>query len=223
MPPVGPYYDSIAATYDHSRFGNSYGRFVDARERALVARWLRAIPPEDAVDLGCGTGRLLDFARTGVDASGPMLAQARTRCPAHRLVQADLTATGLPTSAFGGATCFHVLMHLDPATIQGVFAEAARLVRPGGTLVVDIPSEARRAWGRRPLHGWHADTSASLTTFQQWARPSWSLEEWHGLLTVPIHRVPEGLRPAFAPLDRWLGDSPLARWASYYVCRLVRR
>ena len=33
---VVEYYDSIASTYDDSRFGNSYGRFIDAEERKVL-------------------------------------------------------------------------------------------------------------------------------------------------------------------------------------------
>lgn len=46
----------------------------------------------------------------------------------------------------GSATCFHVFMHLDPATIERARASIATLVRPGGHLPVDIPSRHRRAW-----------------------------------------------------------------------------
>jgi hypothetical protein len=31
------YYDRLAPTYDAGRFGNSYGKFLDAQERATLA------------------------------------------------------------------------------------------------------------------------------------------------------------------------------------------
>src|SRR5687768_10315759 len=134
MQPIRDYYDALAPTYDHDRFANSYGRYVDAMERGLLRAWLRGRSPETVVDLACGTGRLLDFAMTGVDLSPAMLAQARAKWPDRRLIQADAAHTGLPSASFEAATCFHLLMHLDETACAAVLREAARLVKPGGTL-----------------------------------------------------------------------------------------
>jgi ubiquinone/menaquinone biosynthesis C-methylase UbiE len=217
------YYDRLAPHYDQDRFGNSYGRYLDACERRLLRRWLHEHPPEHSLDLGCGTGRLLDFAHTGVDASAAMLAQAARKHPGAHLVQADLRATGLPAQHYRAALCFHVLMHLSPADITALLHEAARVLQPGARLVVDIPSAPRRAWGRRPAQGWHGGTSATLAQLQTWAGPQWRLRQWRGLLWLPIHRLPHALRPWVRPLDSLLNASPLARWASYYACVLERQ
>ncbi len=216
------YYDDLASTYDADRFGNSYGRFLDSRERAVLQAWLEGVPPADVADLGCGTGRMLGFAGTGVDGSARMLEQARARWPDRRLVHAPVTETGLDDGTYAAVTCLHVLMHLDEATVRATFAEAARVVRPGGRFLVDIPSAPRRAWGRRRAHGWHGDTAASIETLRTWAGDAWTLRRWHGLLALPLHRIPVGMRSAVAPLDRWLGTSPIAPWASYYLCEFVR-
>jgi ubiquinone/menaquinone biosynthesis C-methylase UbiE len=55
------YYDRLARTYDAERFGNSYGKFIDAQERATLARLL-PLEAGSVLDLGCGTGRLTGFA-----------------------------------------------------------------------------------------------------------------------------------------------------------------
>jgi len=222
MQPIHDYYEALAPTYDHDRFGNSYGRYVDAMERALLRAWLAGRDPESVVDLACGTGRLLDFAMTGVDLSPAMLARAREKWPGRRLVQADAAHTGLPSARFEAATCFHLLMHLDEAACAAVLAEAARLVRPRGSFVFDIPSAPRRRLSRRPASGWHGDTAASLTDVRRWAGEAWRLRRWRGLVSFPIHRVPSRWRGAFGGLDALAGRSPLARWASYYVCELER-
>jgi len=36
MLPIHDYYEALAPTYDHDRFANSYGRYVDAMERGLL-------------------------------------------------------------------------------------------------------------------------------------------------------------------------------------------
>jgi SAM-dependent methyltransferase len=222
MQPIRDYYDALAPTYDRDRFDNSYGRYVDGMERGLLRGWLRGRRPEAVVDLACGTGRLLDFAMTGVDLSPAMLAQAREKCPDRRLVQADAAHTGLPSASFEAATCFHLLMHLDAPACTAVFREAARLVQPGGSLIFDVPSAPRRRLSRRPASGWHGDNAASLGDIRRWVGDAWRLERWRGIVSIPIHRVPSGWRKGFGRLDALVSRTPLARWSSYYVCELER-
>jgi SAM-dependent methyltransferase len=50
-----------------------------------------------------------------------------------RVVHADATAMPLPDSAFSAAVCFTMLHHVpSPALQDRLFAEAVRVVRPGG-------------------------------------------------------------------------------------------
>ncbi len=225
-PPVQPlheYYESLAATYDDDRFGNSYGRYVDRLERRLLRDWLSGRSPATAVDLGCGTGRLLDFALTGVDGSGAMLDVASRKRPRHQLVLADIRSTGLASASFDSAFCFHVLMHLDEQAIRSVIAEAARIVRRGGRFIVDVPSSARRALGAPRPEGWHAGTAGSLGDIERWAGPEWFIRRWRGLMAFPIHRVPSRWRAYLSTLDELICRTPCARWASYLAVELERR
>lgn len=223
MQPIHDYYENLASTYDRERFGNSYGRYVDRMERSILREWNRGRDPETMVELACGTGRLLDFAMTGVDLSDAMLKQARVKWPDRTLVCADAADTGLPTQSFDGAYSFHLLMHLDRTLCENVLQEAARIVRPGGSFIFDIPSAPRRALSGRPPSGWHGDTSASIAEIISLAGNTWRLKRWRGILFVPIHRLPSWGRTMFVLLDSIIGRSPLARWSSYYVCELERR
>ena len=74
---VVAYYDEIAGTYDESRFGNSYGHFIDAEERRILDQLLPPNPLERRLEIACGTGRLTNYATHGLDASAEMLARAR--------------------------------------------------------------------------------------------------------------------------------------------------
>lgn len=219
---IREYYDALAPEYDRDRFGHSYGRYVDGMERGILRAWLHGRDPESVVELACGTGRLLDFAGTGVDLSPAMLARAREKWPARRLMLADAADTGLPDREFGAAICFHLLMHLDATAIRAVFAEAARLVQPGGRFVFDIPSHPRRRWSRRPASGWHGDTAASLDDVRGWAGDAWRPRRWRGIVALPIHRLPRRLRGAMAGVDALAGRTPLGRWSQYYVIELER-
>lgn len=96
------------------------------------------------VDLGCGGGiytlpwrELGASSVTGVDFSARMLADARAASagdPAFAFAQCDVAQTGLPDASFDIAFSRAVIHHLpalDPA-----FAEAFRLLKPGGTFIV---------------------------------------------------------------------------------------
>jgi SAM-dependent methyltransferase len=93
--------------------------------------------PRLVVDLGSGTGL---STRTwaeradqviGVEASPEMRAQAEAATTAEnvRFVQAYAQATGLPDDEADLVTCSQALHWMEP---EPTFAEAARLLRPGG-------------------------------------------------------------------------------------------
>ena len=99
----------------------------------------------DVLDLGTGTGRLLEVVAPqathclGIDASPAMLALARNRLSrpelGHcRVRQADAYRLPLPDARFDVVLAQMLLHHAeDPA---GILAEARRVLRPGGMLVV---------------------------------------------------------------------------------------
>jgi len=100
------------------------------------------------VDLGCGGGELcahaagLGFEVTGVDIAGGMIEEAegrrRTLSEAVlrrlQLREGDALASGLPAGDADAVTAIGLVEYLD--TDDGFFREAARLLRPGGVLVV---------------------------------------------------------------------------------------
>ena len=225
MQAIHDYYDKLAPDYDRARFGNSYGRYIDRLERRILRAWLAGVPPAEVLDIGCGTGRLLDFAQTGVDCSAAMLEVAASKFPGHRLIQASSAELGAAAPGpFQAAICFHLLMHLDREQIEKTLQAAADVVRVGGRLIIDIPSQHRRSFNlRRPnADGWHGNTAATQTDIARWSGPHWRIVRRRGVLLLPIHRLPSVARPWFAGLDRLLGRTPLARYASYHVYALER-
>lgn len=97
------------------------------------------------LDVGVGTGVLAlplverGLHVDGVDLSAPMLRRTTEKalpCTRVGLTVADATQLPFRDEAFDGAFMRHVL-HLVPGWRQ-VLAEAVRVVRPGGTLVVSI-------------------------------------------------------------------------------------
>jgi ubiquinone/menaquinone biosynthesis C-methylase UbiE len=123
-----PSYDSVDDRLDLDLLDASPG----LRERVHGAR---------VIDLGCGTGRIGAWLRdhgarevVGIDVSREMLERATTRRVYATTVLAPVTSTGLADATFDGATCCMVLDHV--ADLAGFFAEAHRLLRPGGWLAV---------------------------------------------------------------------------------------
>jgi 2-polyprenyl-3-methyl-5-hydroxy-6-metoxy-1,4-benzoquinol methylase len=103
------------------------------------------LPPLDIVDFGCGTGVLtLELARwgrhvTAIDRSAAALGKARAE--AERLglrnitfLEADLNALPLRTAAYDLVVLSQSLHHVT--SCEGVLAEGARLLKPGGRMVV---------------------------------------------------------------------------------------
>ncbi len=213
------YYDRLAPAYDASRFANNYGRFIDTRERALLTAWL---PPKATrvLELGCGTGRLSGFATIATDASTASLAIASTREPGTCFAAADAERLPLPTATFDAVFAFHLLMHLEESAIQAIFAEAVRVLRPGGVLIADIVSKTRRNMTgerRNVEHAWHGATALTKRAFETMARDA-GLERRHitGLMLLPVHRFPERSRAGLTRIDGWLAGS-VPSLSSYLV------
>ncbi|AWN45215.1 ArsR family transcriptional regulator [Methylobacterium terrae] len=154
----------------------------EATVEAAVLDALGTDPIGSLVDLGTGTGRMLGLlapraARaTGLDANHAMLSVARANLERQGLTRVDLRQGDIHAPPFGRASFDLVLIHQvlhyldDPAR---ALREAARLVAPGGRLlVVDFAphsleflraDEAHRRLGFAPeqVAGWLSE--AGLT------------------------------------------------------------
>jgi SAM-dependent methyltransferase len=103
----------------------------------VLCRWAQVERPRLVVDLGSGTGlSTRAWAERadeviGVEASEEMRArsEASTSAPNVRFVHAFAQQTGLPDGAVDIVTCSQSLHWMEP---EPTFAEAARILRPGG-------------------------------------------------------------------------------------------
>lgn len=100
------------------------------------------------VDIGCGAGRFTkamadDFAEViGVDVSEGMLevAGANISAPNLELRLGDGITLPVETATVDAAFSAHVFQHLDSlALARANFAEIARILKPGGSMMVHLP------------------------------------------------------------------------------------
>lgn len=218
---VVAYYDALAPTYDANRFGNSYGRCLDAIERSLLREWL--VGPR-ILDLACGTGRLLDLASEGVDLSPEMVRRARERWPDKRIHHAPAWRVPVADGGFDTVFAMHLFMHLRPRTLRLILDECWRLLRPGGILVFDLPNALRRRRaGVSPQHPWHAATTLEDSQLLDHLGTRWRQAGQRGIALAPLHRVPSVLRQALVPAERLLARTPLKHLASYHLVKLEKQ
>lgn len=158
----------LGADWDEVR---ALGLSATAIERAM----LDLLPTRIGafLDIGTGTGRLLELVAPraerafGVDASREMLALARARFAEHGVAdrcavrQADMYRLPWPDASFDVVALQMVLHYAeDPAA---ALAEAARVLRPEGLLVVvDLEAHDHADLLERHAHRWPGFDDAAL-------------------------------------------------------------
>jgi ubiquinone/menaquinone biosynthesis C-methylase UbiE/DNA-binding transcriptional ArsR family regulator len=135
------YFRANAAQWDRIR-----SLYVDEKEvEAALVKLLPADGLRELLDIGTGTGRMLEVFGprvervVGVDLSREMLTVARVNLERAALRncsirQADMYQLPLPGASFD-AVVIHQVLHYAEHPAQ-VVAEAARVLRPGGRLVI---------------------------------------------------------------------------------------
>lgn len=193
MPP--PYWDGVnfhrtTGGWDgHAHMGYIHGEIV---HKKMVARFFpggifgqrRAVaemaPKRDyrrILDMGCSSGHFTtalqtvfpDAAITGVDLSLRMLEHALRTANAHgwawQLFQRPAEATGFADASFDLVASYILLHELPEAAVRAVFAEALRVLEPGGQLLM---SDVTRYADLDAQGVWKADRAARLGGEPHW-------------------------------------------------------
>jgi ArsR family transcriptional regulator len=178
------YFSANAASWDELRSLHAPDRAVEAALVKLVGKR----PFQSMLDLGTGTGRLLEIFASlyrrgvGIDQSREMLAVARANLDKAGVAnaqvrQGDIFSPPVERDAFDLVTIHQVLHYLDdPAR---AIQEAARLLRPSGRLViVDFAphgldflrsehAHARLGFSDRQIEDWLSETGLELEETQE--------------------------------------------------------
>ncbi len=147
----------VRARNDPAQYDDLAEMWWDRRGRFAMLHWIAEarsslLPPAPpgalAVDLGCGGGLMAPYVaragyrHVGVDLSGPALREAAAR--GVLTVRADVRQVPLRDGVADVVLAGEILEHVPD--MPQVIAECARILRPGGTLVVD--TIAATAFGR---------------------------------------------------------------------------
>ena len=126
------------AYYDRVRRFSATGKY--AAETAALLGALAIPAGARVLDLGCGTGALLErlralgFAAVGIDAHDFLASHVETR----PVVRADGRRLPFREGSFHAATLMHALAHIDEP--RAALAEIRRVLRPGGRLGIVTPN-----------------------------------------------------------------------------------
>lgn len=229
------YYDRFSETYERERH-HGYHRLIDELELELVRKYGAG---GDVFEAGCGTGLLLreaaQIARSaiGLDLSRGMLALARQR--GLRVVQGSLTDVPLPSESVDLVYSMKVLPHVPP--IREALAELARLVRPGGRLLLEFYNPwslrylAKRLGGPAKIADGTTDHDVftrydSVRQAQSYLPPGVDLESVRGVrVVIPTSRVfaLPPLGKLFERAERAACDLPLVRNLGGFLVLVARK
>lgn len=189
--------------------------------RDILFRLLDPIAPRGArvLEAGCGTGHLsqllgerygwrmtpLDLGREGLEyGRGYGL---------DRLVQGDITALPFRDAAFDALVSMDVIVHLPRGEEARALAEFARVLEPGGLLVIRVSAlDMLRSRHSEFAHERQRFTRARLIEAVRAAGFGWERVTYLNALLLPValvkFRVWEPLTRAAAAS----GVTPVARW-----------
>jgi SAM-dependent methyltransferase len=211
-------------------------RHLEGRERALVERRL-GLSGGTVLSVGCGwnPGRHLfpapGFRLVAVDADAAKVAGVLETGRADAAYVGQAGALTLPEHSFDVVLYRLVLHHVVyQGPLAPCFEEAARLLRPGGTLVAIEPglwhpvgaalALANRTGVATAIHGTPDDVPLSPRTLIAEARAAGLAPELHAL-TYTWRRLPRHAQRLLAPLDA-LGSRPRAAPFGHTLVLLAR-
>ena len=146
---------AVAAKQIESLYSAFEDAFRGSRESVMIkvepyVAWMRECGAGSVnspiLDVGCGRGEWLELVREqgwigrGIDLNSEFV--DRCRSIGLDVVQAEAIQylRGIPDGAIGAITSMHLAEHLAFADLLALIDESLRVLRPGGTLVLETPN-----------------------------------------------------------------------------------
>ncbi len=158
--------------------------FIELIKRQAISR---------VVEVGCGPGRVAAFMADhgldviGVDVSRAMLGIARTAHPQIEFEEGQLDALPIESGVLAGAICWYSIIHTPPDRLAECFDELARVLMPGGYLLLAFQAEGG------PVHREDAfGTHLPLTSYRHSVKlVADRLEDTGFTISTTVLRAPE--------------------------------
>jgi SAM-dependent methyltransferase len=175
----------IADIGEHGDFGRRYVLDPVMLPRAL------ALKPRTALDVGCGEGRFCrmlaghGIETVGIDPAPSLLAHARDRHPNGCYIEARAEALPFDDASFDLVVSY--LTFIDISEIAPAIAEMARVMKPGGALLVANLNSfstacADQGWIKSAMRELlHYPVDRYLDERRMWV-------EWRGIRIINHHR-----------------------------------
>lgn len=133
-------YDRVAEEYARQMFSELDRKPLD---RELLSRFATEVKDEGAVcDMGCGPGHIARYLREagadvfGLDLSPGMVDEARRLNPDISFRRGSMLALDLADASLAGIAAFYAIVHLPHEALPQTFREMARVLKPGGRLLL---------------------------------------------------------------------------------------
>jgi SAM-dependent methyltransferase len=157
-----------AAVYDE----NHFEIFHPWEQRRLLGALRRYSAADRVLDVAAGTGNVITKVwapnRVGLDLSPPMLERLRAKDQSIAAVAGLAEALPFGASAFDLVVIYSALHHLSDLT---ALAEMARVVRPGGAVIIDHEESFREAGWRDSVYDGLRTVLRGMAGLWYWRRP----------------------------------------------------
>jgi ubiquinone/menaquinone biosynthesis C-methylase UbiE len=208
--------DKLREAYARWR-SSALGRISDRLEQRLVLELAGPPAGRTILDVGCGDGALAsEFVRhgaivTGLDADPAMIAAARRQIEVDdtrlQLVEGRAESLPFPDNVFDRVLAVTVLCFVQDT--GGAVAEMARVVKPGGRIVIGELGRWSTWAAYRRIRGWLGNPTWRAATFRSAAQlrglmrgAGLNTSEVRGAVFYPPTATAARL---LASIDGWLG------------------
>src|SRR5699024_8047816 len=136
--PTRDSYDAIAEAYADWIADELTARPHDRAVLGAFSELVLSTESAEVLDIGCGPGRITAFlaalglSPSGLDLSPAMVGLARDLYPNLDFDIGTMSALPHSDASFAGLVAWYSIIHIPDDELAVVFAEAARILRPGG-------------------------------------------------------------------------------------------